>query len=46
MIEMIQTLVEKGNAYAADNGDVFYAVRSFDGYGKLSGKSLDDLRAG
>ncbi len=46
MIEMIQILVEKGNAYAADNGDVFYAVRSFDGYGKLSGKSLDDLRAG
>ncbi|MEO1957029.1 MAG: cysteine--tRNA ligase [Methylophilaceae bacterium] len=46
MIEMIQTLVGKGNAYAADNGDVFYAVRSFDGYGKLSGKSLDDLRAG
>ena len=46
MIEMIQTLVERGSAYAADNGDVFYAVRSFDGYGKLSGKSLDDLRAG
>ena len=46
MIKMIQTLVERGSAYAADNGDVFYAVRSFDGYGKLSGKSLDDLRAG
>lgn len=46
MIEMIQTLVERGNAYVANNGDVFYAVRSFDGYGKLSGKSLDDLRAG
>jgi cysteinyl-tRNA synthetase len=46
MVEMIQTLVERGSAYAADNGDVFYAVRSFDGYGKLSGKSLDDLRAG
>ncbi|MFT7228506.1 MAG: cysteinyl-tRNA synthetase [Methylophilaceae bacterium] len=46
MIEMIQTLVEKGNAYAADNGDVFYAVRNFDGYGKLSGKSLDDLHPG
>ena len=46
MIKMIQTLVERGSAYTADNGDVFYAVRSFDGYGKLSGKSLDDLRAG
>ena len=46
MIQMISTLVEKGHAYVADNGDVFYAVRSFDGYGKLSGKSLDDLRAG
>lgn len=46
MITMISHLIEKGHAYAADNGDVFYAVRSFDGYGKLSGKSLDDLRAG
>jgi cysteinyl-tRNA synthetase len=46
MIEMIATLIEKGHAYVADNGDVFYAVRSFDEYGKLSGKSLDDLRAG
>ncbi len=46
MIDMIAKLVEKGHAYVADNGDVFYAVRSFDGYGKLSGKSLDDLRAG
>lgn len=46
MIEMISRLVEKGHAYAADNGDVFYSVRSFEGYGKLSGKSLDDLRAG
>ncbi len=46
MIDMIAQKVEKGHAYLADNGDVFYAVRSFDGYGKLSGKSLDDLRAG
>jgi cysteinyl-tRNA synthetase len=46
MIEMIAKLLEKGHAYVAENGDVFYAVRSFDGYGKLSGKSLDDLRAG
>lgn len=46
MIEMIGKLVEKGHAYLAENGDVFYSVRSFNGYGKLSGKSLDDLRAG
>ncbi|HSI96492.1 MAG: cysteine--tRNA ligase [Methylophilaceae bacterium] len=46
MLEMISALVEKGLAYRADNGDVFYAVRGFDGYGKLSGKSLEDLRAG
>lgn len=46
MIGMIATLIEKGNAYLATNGDVFYSVRSFADYGKLSGKSLDDLRAG
>lgn len=46
MIEMIGKLIEKGHAYLAENGDVFYSVRSFNGYGKLSGKSLDDLRAG
>jgi cysteinyl-tRNA synthetase len=46
MIEMIGMLIEKGHAYVAENGDVFYSVRSFNGYGKLSGKSLDDLRAG
>ncbi|NOT69234.1 MAG: cysteine--tRNA ligase [Methylophilaceae bacterium] len=46
MVHMISTLVSKGFAYAADNGDVYYSVKSFDGYGKLSGKSLEDLRAG
>lgn len=46
MVDMIGCLIAKGHAYVAENGDVFYAVRSFDGYGKLSGKSLDDLRAG
>ncbi len=46
MLNMIQALVDKGFAYAAENGDVFYAVSKFDGYGKLSGKSLEDLRAG
>ena len=46
MLDIIGRLQEKGLAYQADNGDVNYAVRSFPGYGKLSGKSLDDLRAG
>ena len=46
MIKMIAALIEKGHAYTAANGDVFYSVRSFADYGKLSGKSLDDLRAG
>ena len=46
MISMIAALIEKGHAYHAANGDVFYSVRSFADYGKLSGKSLDDLRAG
>ena len=46
MLSMIATLQDKGLAYQADNGDVNYAVRKFLGYGKLSGKSLDDLRAG
>ena len=46
MIALIETLIKKGHAYAADNGDVYYAVRSFPGYGKLANRSLDDLRAG
>ena len=46
MLTMIAALVEKGFAYPAANGDVFYAVNNFPGYGKLSGKSLEDLRAG
>ncbi|MEI8118249.1 MAG: cysteine--tRNA ligase [Methylophilaceae bacterium] len=46
MITMISLLIEKGYAYAASNGDVFYAVNNFADYGKLSGKSLVDLRAG
>lgn len=46
MVDMIATLVAKDHAYAADNGDVYYSVNSFDGYGKLSGKSVEDLRAG
>jgi cysteinyl-tRNA synthetase len=46
MIEMIRALEQRGLAYRAANGDVNYAVRKFEGYGKLSGKSLDELRAG
>ncbi len=46
MLSMIGTLEEKGLAYRAGNGDVNYAVRKFPGYGKLSGKSLDELNAG
>jgi cysteinyl-tRNA synthetase len=46
IIAMIQTLIDKGFAYAADNGDVMYSVRKFPGYGRLSGKKIDDLRVG
>jgi cysteinyl-tRNA synthetase len=46
MLSMIQTLEARGLAYRADNGDVYYKVRGFEHYGQLSGKSLDDLRAG
>jgi cysteinyl-tRNA synthetase len=46
MLEMIATLEKKGLAYRGSNGDVFYSVRSFPEYGKLSRRNLDDLRAG
>lgn len=46
MLDMISALENKGLAYRADSGDVNFAVRKFAGYGKLSGKSLDELRAG
>ncbi|MEH6471969.1 MAG: cysteine--tRNA ligase [Halopseudomonas sp.] len=46
IIEMVQTLIEKGYAYAADNGDVYYRVGKFDGYGKLTNRNLDDMQAG
>jgi cysteinyl-tRNA synthetase len=46
MLELIGKLENNGLAYLASDGDVNYAVRKFPGYGKLSGKSLDDLRAG
>ena len=46
MLDLIAALERKGLAYRSPNGDVNYAVRKFKGYGKLSGKSLDELRAG
>ena len=46
MLSMIGTLEQKGLAYRSTNGDVNYAVRKFPGYGKLSGKSIDELHAG
>ncbi len=45
MVEMIEGLIQKGFAYAS-GGDVYFSVRSFEGYGRLSGKNLDDLEAG
>jgi cysteinyl-tRNA synthetase len=45
MLEMIESLIEKGIAYEVD-GDVYYSVNSFTGYGKLSHRSLDDMKAG
>lgn len=50
IIAMVQTLIDKGYAYATETeqgkGDVYYDVSAFEGYGKLSGKKLEDLRAG
>lgn len=46
MIAMIKTLIEQGHAYAADNGDVYFAVRSDPNYGQVSGRNIDDLMVG
>ncbi|MDP1927089.1 MAG: cysteine--tRNA ligase [Thiobacillus sp.] len=46
MLALIGQLIDKGLAYPAPNGDVYYSVRGFPTYGRLSGKSLDELRAG
>ena len=46
MIEMISKLIEKGYAYPAEDGTVYYRTRKFSGYGKLSHKNIDDLQAG
>ena len=46
IVAMIHKLVASGHAYSADNGDVYFAVESFEGYGKLSKKKLEDLVVG
>ena len=46
MLDMIQTLIEKGHAYAAEDGTVYFRVKSFKDYGKLSHKNLEDLQSG
>jgi cysteinyl-tRNA synthetase len=46
IVSLIEKLIARGHAYAAANGDVMYAVASFADYGQLSGKKLEDLRAG
>jgi len=46
IVAMIETLIEKGFAYAANNGDVYYRVRKFADYGKLNNRQLDDMRSG
>ena len=46
ILRMIETLIARGHAYSADNGDVYYSVASFPSYGRLSGKDPGDLRAG
>jgi cysteinyl-tRNA synthetase len=46
MIDLTQTLIERGHAYVTDAGSVYFDVSSFPGYGKLSGNTLDNLREG
>ncbi len=46
MIELAERLVDAGYAYVSDHGNIYYAVASFPDYGRLSGNSLDELRAG
>jgi len=46
MIRLTERLIEQGHAYAAPNGDVYFRVRSFEGYGKLSGRRIEELESG
>ncbi len=45
-IQVVETLLEKGYAYETEKGDVYFSVEAFDDYGKLSGRSIEDLEAG
>ncbi|MCJ2166069.1 MULTISPECIES: cysteine--tRNA ligase [unclassified Pseudodesulfovibrio] len=46
MIALTERLIQKGHAYATPSGDVYFKVRSFEGYGKLSGRNIDELESG
>ena len=46
ILDMIARLVERGHAYLAENGDVYYRTKTFDNYGALSGRKLDELKVG
>ena len=46
IIKFVEGLIEKGHAYKADNGDVYFSVRTFNGYGKLSHRNVDDMLNG
>ncbi len=46
ILQMIESLLQQDYAYQAENGDVYFAISKFDNYGKLSGKKIDELRAG
>lgn len=46
MIELTETLINKGHAYSTPSGDVYFKVRSFADYGKLSGRNIEDLQSG
>ncbi len=46
ILAMVQTLIDKGYAYAASNGDVYYRVEKFEGYGKLTNKVVEELKSG
>lgn len=46
MIDLVQKLVDGGHAYATDDGDVYFSVRSFPSYGSLSGRNIDEMEAG
>ena len=46
MIKLVKTLIDKGHAYATEEGDVYFSVRSFPEYGKLSGRNIDEMEGG